>query len=102
VSAAKPPEVCSQNTRSALVRLRDAGVLAPEPAEKLVAAAHLYHNLTQVLRLSLDGTFRPETAPDGLKALLAQAGSAPTFDILAADVRAHQEVVARLFVELIA
>jgi glutamate-ammonia-ligase adenylyltransferase len=40
------------------------------------------HDLTQILRLTLEGHFNPATAPEGLKALLARAGQAGSFEEL--------------------
>ena len=101
VHAAHTPAVLDQNTIGAFQRLRDAEILNTAAASDLMAAARLHHNLTQVLRLSLDGVFRPDTAPDGLKALLASAGAAPTFSALEAEVRSHQARVAELFEALV-
>ena len=63
----------------------------------LLPAARLLNNLTQVLRLCLDGPFDPGKAPDGLKALLARAGEAPDFARLEADLAAREAEVAALF-----
>jgi glutamate-ammonia-ligase adenylyltransferase len=95
------PHVLSQNTVAALTRLGEAGLLPPAAAEALLPAARLLNNLTQVLRLCLDGPFEPAKAPDGLKALLARAGEAPDFRHLEADLAAREAEVAALFDQLI-
>ena len=95
------PHVLSQNTVAALTRLGEAGLLLPAAAEALLPAARLLNNLTQVLRLCLDGPFEPAKAPDGLKALLARAGEAPDFRHLEADLTAREGEVAALFDQLI-
>ena len=77
--------------------LRRAGLLPAAAAEALLPAARLLNNLTQVLRLCLDGPFEPAKAPDGLKALLARAGEAPDFRRLEADLAAREAEVAALF-----
>ena len=48
-------------------------------ADVLIPATRLLHDLTQILRLCLEGRFDPATAPSGLKELLARAGDAPSF-----------------------
>ena len=101
VNAAAHPHVLSQNTVAALTRLGEAGLLPPAAAEALLPAARLLNNLTQVLRLCLDGPFEPAKAPDGLKALLARAGEAPDFRHLEADLTAREGEVAALFDQLI-
>jgi glutamate-ammonia-ligase adenylyltransferase len=95
------PEVLSPNTVNALASLDAAGVLRPRAADVLLPAARLFGNLTQVLRLCLDGPFAPEKAADGLKALLARAGGAPDFARLEADLAACQAAVAELFSEIV-
>jgi glutamate-ammonia-ligase adenylyltransferase len=102
VHARTRPDVLSPNTIAALVNLAGAGLVPAQAVESLLPAARLYHNLTQILRLGLDGPFVPDKAADGLKALLARAGEAPDFAHLEADLVARQIEVARLFKELVA
>ncbi|MBX9592101.1 MAG: bifunctional [glutamine synthetase] adenylyltransferase/[glutamine synthetase]-adenylyl-L-tyrosine phosphorylase [Hyphomonadaceae bacterium] len=101
VHAADHPDILSPNTVTALTKLGRAGLLPSAAADVLLPAARLFHNVTQVLRLCLDGPFVPERAPHGLKALLARAGEAPDFARLEADLAARQAEVVRLFNELI-
>jgi glutamate-ammonia-ligase adenylyltransferase len=101
VHANAHPEILSPNTITALVNLGGAGLLPAPAVEALLPAARLYHNLTQVLRLCLDGPFVPGKAADGLKSLLARAGEAPDFARLKADLVARQAEVARFFRELV-
>lgn len=86
VSAAAHPDVLDQNTMRAFQKLATYGVLATADAEALVGATRLIHDLTQVLRLCLDGPFDPATAPRGLKELAARAGDAPDFNQLEAKL----------------
>jgi [glutamine synthetase] adenylyltransferase / [glutamine synthetase]-adenylyl-L-tyrosine phosphorylase len=102
VHASSHPHVLSQNTAVALSNLGEAGLLAPAAADALLPAALLLNNLTQVLRLCLDGPFEPAKAPEGLKALLARAGEAPDFRHLEADLVSREADVASLFDRLIA
>jgi glutamate-ammonia-ligase adenylyltransferase len=91
------PEVLDQNTISALKKCAAAGLLGGPQADVLIPAAGLVHNLTEVLRLSLDGPFEPAKAPDGLRELLARAGDAPDFARLEASLRMTLAEVAALF-----
>jgi glutamate-ammonia-ligase adenylyltransferase len=100
--AAAHPEVLDQNTVEAFRKLRDAGVLAAEHADVLIPATRLLHDLTQILRLCLEGRFEPATAPSGLKELLANAGDAPSFAELEERLRLTLLKVAGLFNEIIA
>src|SRR5215471_2291093 len=84
--ASKHPELLDQNTISALTKLGDQGIIAYDDAQALIGAARLEHGLTHVLRIALDGPFKPEAATKGLKALLARAGDAPDFSTLEAHL----------------
>jgi [glutamine synthetase] adenylyltransferase / [glutamine synthetase]-adenylyl-L-tyrosine phosphorylase len=95
------PEVLSTGTADALVNLDRAGLLPPSAADVLLPAARLLGNLTQVLRLCLDGPFVAANAADGLKALLVRAGEAPDFARLEADLAAREAAVAALFNEIV-
>ncbi|MCZ7595282.1 MAG: hypothetical protein M5U16_10505 [Hyphomicrobium sp.] len=97
VHAAAHPEVLDQNTLEAYRKLRDAGLLAQDHAEVLIPATRLLHDLTQILRLCLEGGFDPATAPSGLKELLAQAGDAASFAQLEARLKDAQGRVSELF-----
>jgi len=101
VHAHAHPEVLSANTADALVNLDQAGLLPPSAADVLLPAARLFGNLTQVLRLCLDGPFVASKAADGLKALLMRAGEAPDFARLEADLAARQAAVEALFNEIV-
>jgi [glutamine synthetase] adenylyltransferase / [glutamine synthetase]-adenylyl-L-tyrosine phosphorylase len=102
VNAAAHPGILDQNTLEAFRRLRDAGLLAPLHAEVLIPATRLLHDLTQILRLCLEGPFDPATAPKGLQALLARAGDATSFTELEARLRASLASVAQMFDAIVA
>jgi glutamate-ammonia-ligase adenylyltransferase len=78
------PAILNQTTLTVLERARDAGLLAPGDADVLLPAARLYHSLTQILRLCVEGQFKPAGAPEGLKAMLARAAGQPNFAALEA------------------
>jgi glutamate-ammonia-ligase adenylyltransferase len=99
--AAESPGVLDQSTIAALEKLRAAGVLAICDAEQLTTAARLEHGLTQVLRIALDGPFKPDAATKGLKSLLARAGYAPSFGALETQLAETQTQVRAIFNRLI-
>lgn len=102
VSANQAPQVLDQNTIAALNKLAEAGVLTAKAAAHLQQTARMLHNLNQVLRLCLDEPFAPETAPEGLKALLAKSVNLPDFTTLEASLRETLSETAALFAELVA
>jgi glutamate-ammonia-ligase adenylyltransferase len=99
--AAAHPEVLDQNSIAALEKLARAGALEAGDAGALIAAARLEHGLTQVLRIALEGPFKPDTATRGLKALLARAGDAPDFSALEAQLAENEVRVREIFERLV-
>lgn len=93
------PDVLDQNTAEAVRKLAVAGVLDAHSADVLREACTLYHNLTQVMRLALEGDFDPAAAPRGLQALLARAGNLPDFSTLDAYLRETEQAVREVFVK---
>jgi len=101
VHAPAHPEVLDQNTLAVFQKLGAAGLLSAADAETLKAACRLLHDLGHVLRLCLDTAFVPETAPLGLKKLLAHAGHMPTFEALEPHLAETLGKVHELFERLI-
>ncbi|MGV8996436.1 MAG: bifunctional [glutamine synthetase] adenylyltransferase/[glutamine synthetase]-adenylyl-L-tyrosine phosphorylase [Parvibaculaceae bacterium] len=97
VHAHKHPEVLQNHTRDAFLRIADAHILPAETAAMLVEAIALTHNLTQVVRICVEGVFKPEEATPSLKGLLARAGNAPNFEVLEAQLRETQANVYAAF-----
>ena len=77
------------------------GVIDRPTFEMLHAAGRLMHDLTQILRLSLDHPFDPATSPAGLKALLATAAGAESFDSLERRLKAVLSIVHKAFDDLV-
>jgi glutamate-ammonia-ligase adenylyltransferase len=65
-------------------------------------ALRLMTDLSQIIRLCLDGPFRPEDAPAGLIERLCRAGEAPDLKVLEADLRRLSKAVRRIFLGLCA
>jgi glutamate-ammonia-ligase adenylyltransferase len=101
VHSADHPEILDQNTTRALCKARDSGVLETGDARKLIAAAHLYSTLGQIVRLCQDGLFDPDQAPQDLKALLCRAAGIEDFSKIEPMLVAHQTDVAELFGKII-
>jgi glutamate-ammonia-ligase adenylyltransferase len=76
-------------------------LIGPEDAEILRGASRLYHNLTQILRLCLNGPFDPKTAGAELPGLLARAADIPDFATLDAHLIEVQAKVRESFTRII-
>ena len=101
VHGATHPQILSQTTETVLERTRDAGLLEAGDAEVLLPAIRLYHALTQVQRLTLDGPFKADAVPKGVKDLLVLAGEAPDFAHLEALMAETQRRVRGTFEALV-
>ncbi|MEW5421367.1 bifunctional [glutamine synthetase] adenylyltransferase/[glutamine synthetase]-adenylyl-L-tyrosine phosphorylase [Amorphus sp. 3PC139-8] len=91
------PEILSSNTETALRAAVAAGCLDRASGEILMPATRLYQALTQILRLSVDGPFKPDAAPKGVQDLLIRAVDAPDFSRLQAELTETQAAVRRTF-----
>ena len=101
VHAADQPDILDVSTLHVLDHAARLGVLPPSAAEILRSAAHLYHDLTQILRLCVSEKFKPESAGEDLLRVLARAGDAPDFSSLEARVKETESEVRRVFCEIV-
>jgi glutamate-ammonia-ligase adenylyltransferase len=97
VHAHEKPEILDVSTMQVLENAARLGVLSSSEAEILRAAARLYHDLTQILRLCVSDRFKPESAGNDLQRVMARAGDAPDFSSLEARVKETQAEVRRVF-----
>lgn len=95
--AQEKPGVLYTVTSPALDRAREQGVLDDGDWEALKSAARLQIDLTQTLRLALEGPFDPAEAGEGLKQLLARVGEAPDFKTLTARLVDEQKSARKAF-----
>jgi glutamate-ammonia-ligase adenylyltransferase len=69
--------------------------------ETCLAALSLYTELSQLIRLCIDGLFDPGEAPAGLVELVCRAGDCPDIRTLEAEIRRLSEAVRRIFQSVI-
>jgi glutamate-ammonia-ligase adenylyltransferase len=79
VHAADHPAILSQTTLVALAAAASEGLVHHDDYRRLSEAGQLLHDLTQVLRLTIEGPFDPVSAPKGLKSLLVRSGGTTSF-----------------------
>ncbi|MBB5571915.1 MULTISPECIES: bifunctional [glutamine synthetase] adenylyltransferase/[glutamine synthetase]-adenylyl-L-tyrosine phosphorylase [Rhizobium] len=60
-------------------------------------ALHLYTELSQLIRLCVDGPFDPEKAPSGLIELVCRAGDCPDIKTLEAELKRLSKAVRKVF-----
>jgi glutamate-ammonia-ligase adenylyltransferase len=101
IHAHQRPEILDTSTARVLEKALSLRVLAVEDAEILRAAVHLYHDITQILRLCLPGGFDPKAAGAGLLRLLARAADVPDFATLDVTLADTQSKVRASFLRIL-
>ncbi len=101
VQAAEKPSVLDQNTMAALRNLTGEGVLSAADGDALLKAVALYQDVSQVLRLCVEGRFDPRAAPHDLVELLLHTTGEPDLPRLEARLRETYAEVAGLFTKLV-
>ncbi len=98
------PQVLSPNTRMALKRIGDLGLLEPKVASDLIGALDLWQPLQAMLRLTMAKELgnKPESdVPEALRKTLARVGGVETFSLLKAKISAAAATVQGHFSRLI-
>jgi len=101
IHARAHPGVLDTNTLAALDKLHHAGLLGDANHAALKAAGLLYHRLTQVLRLCVDGPYEPAKSLPALNHLVASAAASPGIPAAEALLGDTQAQVAALFDDII-
>ncbi len=95
------PELLNVSTRATLAAAAEAGVIARDDAEALIAAHRLYTDATQVMRVAVAGPFDPATAASGVKRRIAAAAALPDFESLQGAVGEAREAVRRAYARVL-
>ena len=95
------PRVLDPSTQGALAKLAEAGVIGGALATRLIETVTLLRALQNHLRLTVGEDFDEETAPAGLKAALAKAGGAESFEALKDKLITALQTAHEAFVEII-
>ncbi|MGH1405955.1 MAG: bifunctional [glutamine synthetase] adenylyltransferase/[glutamine synthetase]-adenylyl-L-tyrosine phosphorylase [Rhodomicrobiaceae bacterium] len=91
------PDIIDTNTVSSLEKIVESNLLDGQDGNLLVEASHLYNDLIQVIRLSTEKGFIPETASMGLKLRLAKTANLETYDELVEKLKNSQNQVKLIF-----
>ncbi len=101
IHAYRKPKLLDPNTHNVFEKLGDAGVITRETARQLVGASDLYHNLTQILRIAVDGPFKPENASEALRNRLCRAVDLASFSVVERELAATMREVDEAFGKLV-
>ncbi len=101
VHAWENPGILQQNTFQAIVKLEENGFLEKRAAHQIMDALKLYQSMTQLLRLCVDGSFEPQSAPSRLNSALARLAAQPNMATTEAVLADHQAAISAIFTEII-
>ena len=96
------PALLGSPTAAVFEAARSDGLLRPDACELLIAASGLYTDVTQVMRLAVDGAFDPALAGEGLKRRLAGSAGLPDFSTLERSLVDTRASVRALFENILA
>lgn len=95
------PDLLSTNTATMFRKAILQGLLPRDQGERLVAACEFLHDLTQIIRLCVEGKFDAPAANPTLRVLLARAGDAPDFTSLENNLRETQGLIHRAYQQFV-
>ncbi len=72
-------------------------LMEPSSLDTVLDALNLFTELSQMVRLCIEGDFELKDAPSGLVDLLCRAADAPDLKVLEADIRRLSKAVRRIF-----
>jgi glutamate-ammonia-ligase adenylyltransferase len=99
--AAQAPDVLDVSTAGVFARAGRLGLLKPAQVDALAEAHALYGAVTQMIRLAIDGPFRPREAGGGVLRRIAAVAHAPDFARVERDLAERRGEVRRLFNEIL-
>jgi glutamate-ammonia-ligase adenylyltransferase len=79
------------------VKLIGAELMDRDDMELCLAALSLYTDISQLIRLCIDGLFDPKEAPAGLIDLVARAGDCPDIKTLEGEIKRLSKAVRKIF-----
>ncbi len=91
-----PPHVAGESTVDVWKRVA-AGAMELQTYDDCMAALNLFTELSQIIRLCIEGDFSPKEAPAGLIDLVCRAGDCPDIGTLEGEVKRLSKMVRKAF-----
>jgi glutamate-ammonia-ligase adenylyltransferase len=95
--AAQYPEIVDTATNEVLRRAQNLGLLASSHAATLVRAHQLLSDATQLMRVSVDGSFEPGAVAEAVRRQIARGCGLPDFVTLDREIAQARGEVRRIF-----
>jgi glutamate-ammonia-ligase adenylyltransferase len=96
------PKIRDVSTRAIIAAAGAAGLVTPGQARALVDAHRLFTDTTQLMRLSIDGSFDPSRAAGGVTRRIAAAAALPDIKSLEGAIREARNEVRKAFEAILA
>ncbi|MGV3550194.1 bifunctional [glutamine synthetase] adenylyltransferase/[glutamine synthetase]-adenylyl-L-tyrosine phosphorylase [Rhizobium sp.] len=90
------PEARDPGTEATLRRLGPR-FLSPADLDELIGSLRFYSDISQAVRLCIDGPFDPKDAPEGLKDFLCRITELPDLRVLEGELKRRSEAVRAIF-----
>jgi glutamate-ammonia-ligase adenylyltransferase len=100
--AGSHPKMLEASTARAIATAGELGLVARRDADRLVEAHALYGAVTQMLRLSIHGSFDPKAAAPGVLRRIASVAGFPDFRGLGRELAGTRKSVRAIFERLLA
>ncbi|MCJ8323050.1 MAG: bifunctional [glutamine synthetase] adenylyltransferase/[glutamine synthetase]-adenylyl-L-tyrosine phosphorylase [Rhizobiales bacterium] len=101
IHAQKTPEILQINSLKSLQYIFENQYISAEQYENLSISLKLYSEISQIIRVTIDGDFEAETIPDGLERLLLAVTNSPDIKYLEQTLRELQAKTSKIFTEFI-
>ena len=95
------PEILNQNLITSLTRIAKAGLVSSADAGLMIGATRLMQRVQSILRLTIGESRFGDTAPEGLRRVLARAGESADFQAVYAKLLTTQGQIRELFKKLV-
>jgi len=95
------PQILETDCALVLQKSGEVGILDPADADLLVGAHRLYSTVTQMMRLTIEGSFDPKTIAKGVLRRIAAAADCPDFVRLERQLTETRQNVRTLFNRLL-
>uniref|UniRef100_A0A2A4Z8M9 Bifunctional glutamine synthetase adenylyltransferase/adenylyl-removing enzyme n=1 Tax=OCS116 cluster bacterium TaxID=2030921 RepID=A0A2A4Z8M9_9PROT len=101
IHAHQHPDILQINSTRSLEMMHQHKLVDAEAYETLSIALKLYSEISQIIRVTIDGDFEADNIPDGLERLLLAISNSPDIKYLEQTLRENQARVLSLFAALI-
>ncbi len=94
-------ELADVSTRATIAKAGALELISAQDAATLADAHRLYTDATQIMRLTVAGSFEPAEAASGVKRRIAAAANLPHFEALASAIKDARAAVRSVYARIV-